>query len=350
MDVIEWLLDGDPAIRWQVLRDLTDASPERGRARAGAGGARGLGRPAARGRGRRRAVGGRRVLPGRLHARAAKPGQPWTSTMHTLQTLQLLGLDPDVGVGPPRDRARRRERTLGARRSALLRRRGRAVHQRPDDRDRRLLRRGRRADRRAACSASGSTTAAGTARPRTGRCDRRSTRRSTCSTVCSSSSERPVVSDEVQRRAPSGEEYLLERSLFRRKSTGEVVDGRPTSTSRSPTTGTTTCCARSTTSAAPAPSPIPAWPRRSRWCGRSGSPTAAGCSTASTRAESTSTSRTVGTPSRWNTLRALRVLRLVGRQLTSQLFAFTFALRIRLIAALGTFWSNLIWNVSLRTL
>ena len=28
MDVIEWLLEGDPAIRWQVLRDLTDASPD----------------------------------------------------------------------------------------------------------------------------------------------------------------------------------------------------------------------------------------------------------------------------------------------------------------------------------
>ena len=28
MNVIEWLLDSDPAIRWQVMRDLTDASPE----------------------------------------------------------------------------------------------------------------------------------------------------------------------------------------------------------------------------------------------------------------------------------------------------------------------------------
>ena len=28
MDVIDWLLDSDPAIRWQVLRDLTDASPD----------------------------------------------------------------------------------------------------------------------------------------------------------------------------------------------------------------------------------------------------------------------------------------------------------------------------------
>jgi hypothetical protein len=25
MNVIEWLLDSDPAIRWQVMRDLTDA-------------------------------------------------------------------------------------------------------------------------------------------------------------------------------------------------------------------------------------------------------------------------------------------------------------------------------------
>ena len=28
MDTIDWLLDSDPAIRWQVMRDLTDASAE----------------------------------------------------------------------------------------------------------------------------------------------------------------------------------------------------------------------------------------------------------------------------------------------------------------------------------
>lgn len=27
MDTIDWLLDSDPAIRWQAMRDLTDASP-----------------------------------------------------------------------------------------------------------------------------------------------------------------------------------------------------------------------------------------------------------------------------------------------------------------------------------
>ena len=27
MDTIDWLLDSDPAIRWQAMHDLTDASP-----------------------------------------------------------------------------------------------------------------------------------------------------------------------------------------------------------------------------------------------------------------------------------------------------------------------------------
>jgi len=27
MDSVDWLLDSDPAIRWQAMRDLTDASP-----------------------------------------------------------------------------------------------------------------------------------------------------------------------------------------------------------------------------------------------------------------------------------------------------------------------------------
>ena len=28
MTVLEWLLDSDPAVRWQVLRDLANAPPE----------------------------------------------------------------------------------------------------------------------------------------------------------------------------------------------------------------------------------------------------------------------------------------------------------------------------------
>ncbi len=91
MSVIDWLLDGDPAIRWQVLQDLTDASPDEIAAE----------------RARVAGVGwGERLLaaedPDGLWAGGAcfpagyrgGPGQPWTATMHTLQTLQLLGLDP----------------------------------------------------------------------------------------------------------------------------------------------------------------------------------------------------------------------------------------------------------------
>jgi hypothetical protein len=92
MDVIEWLLDGDPAIRWQVLRDLTNASPDEV--------------DAERQRVEREGWGARLLEaedPDGLWAGGAcfpagytgdEPGQPWTPTMHTLQTLQLLGLDP----------------------------------------------------------------------------------------------------------------------------------------------------------------------------------------------------------------------------------------------------------------
>ena len=92
MSVVDWLLDSDPAIRWQVLAELTGASPEevaaeRARVEHDGWGARLL------------ALEG----PDGLWAGGAcfpaayggdEPGQPWTATMHTLQTLELLGLDP----------------------------------------------------------------------------------------------------------------------------------------------------------------------------------------------------------------------------------------------------------------
>jgi hypothetical protein len=42
MTVIEWMLDSDPSVRWQVMRDLTDAPAEQAaaeRARVGTEGA-----------------------------------------------------------------------------------------------------------------------------------------------------------------------------------------------------------------------------------------------------------------------------------------------------------------------
>jgi hypothetical protein len=92
MSVMDWLLEGDPAIRWQALRDLTDAPPgdvaaERARVEHEGWGARLL------------ALGGSDGLwDGGACFPASyagdEPGQPWTATMHTLQTLQFLGLDP----------------------------------------------------------------------------------------------------------------------------------------------------------------------------------------------------------------------------------------------------------------
>jgi len=92
MSVIEWLLEGDPAIRWQVLRDLTDApaeevAAERARVEHEGWGAHLLALEDPDG-----LWAGGACFPGSY--RGGEPGQPWTATMHTLQTLQLLGLDP----------------------------------------------------------------------------------------------------------------------------------------------------------------------------------------------------------------------------------------------------------------
>ena len=92
MDVIEWLLAGDPAIRWQVLRDLTDASSEevaaeRARVEHEGWGAQLLAAEDANG-----LWAGGACFPAGY--RGEEPGQPWTSTMHVLQTLQILGLEP----------------------------------------------------------------------------------------------------------------------------------------------------------------------------------------------------------------------------------------------------------------
>jgi hypothetical protein len=92
MDVLAWLLDGDPAIRWQAMRDLTDAPPgtvaaERARVAREGWGARLLAARDADG-----LWAGGACFPAGY--RGEGPGQPWTATMHALQTLGLLGLDP----------------------------------------------------------------------------------------------------------------------------------------------------------------------------------------------------------------------------------------------------------------
>jgi hypothetical protein len=91
MSVIDWLLDSDPAIRWQVL-DMRGApaeeiAAERARVEHEGWGARLLALEDADGQ-----WAGGACFPADYTRDEA--GQPWTATMHTLQTLQLLGLDP----------------------------------------------------------------------------------------------------------------------------------------------------------------------------------------------------------------------------------------------------------------
>jgi len=93
MSVVDWLLDSDPAIRWQVLRDLTDAPPdvvaaERARVATEGWGARLL---ALRDDDGQWAGGACFPGPGR---RTQSEGQPWTSTFPTLELLREFGLDP----------------------------------------------------------------------------------------------------------------------------------------------------------------------------------------------------------------------------------------------------------------
>jgi hypothetical protein len=93
MDLNDWLLDSDPAIRWQVLRDLNDApddvvTAERARVATEGWGARLLSLRDDDG-----LWAGGACFPSGFDWSQSK-GQPWTSTLPTLDLLIALGLDP----------------------------------------------------------------------------------------------------------------------------------------------------------------------------------------------------------------------------------------------------------------
>jgi len=83
MTVIDWLLDSDPSIRWQVMRDVTHEqadviAAERSRIATEGWGARLLALQA----------------PDGLWA--GRPWSPdWTDTFHSLELLRRMGLDPE---------------------------------------------------------------------------------------------------------------------------------------------------------------------------------------------------------------------------------------------------------------
>jgi hypothetical protein len=91
VNVLDWLLDSDPAIRWQVLRDLADAPPstvaaERARVADEGWGVRLLALQGEDGQWE-----GGALFPAR---KPEIPGQPWTATAYSLVLLQDFGIDP----------------------------------------------------------------------------------------------------------------------------------------------------------------------------------------------------------------------------------------------------------------
>ncbi|MET3936893.1 hypothetical protein [Arthrobacter sp. OAP107] len=90
--MLDWLLDSDPSIRWQVLRDLTAAPAEevraeRARVATGGWGARLLSLQGDDGQ-----WDGGTFFP--VPYDGSEAGQPWTATTYSLLLLRDLGLDP----------------------------------------------------------------------------------------------------------------------------------------------------------------------------------------------------------------------------------------------------------------
>ena len=85
--IVKWLLAGDPAIRWQVFRDLTDATPDEVAAERARVAREGWGRDLLA---RQRPDG--TWAPSEGPADAADPG--WMITIRTLTLLKDMGADP----------------------------------------------------------------------------------------------------------------------------------------------------------------------------------------------------------------------------------------------------------------
>jgi hypothetical protein len=221
--VIDWLLGpgSDPAIRWQVLADLTSAPPgeiaaERARVEHEGWGARLLALEDADG-----LWDGGACFPAGYTG--DEPAQPWTSTMHSLQTLQIFGLDPA---------------SVAARRAvALVAQNGRWEHegQRYFDGEVEPCINGRTIEAGAYFGVDVAPLVdrvLGERLPDGGwncEAENGSVRSSFDTTLAVLDGllefERATGGSAAVREARlSGQEYLLERNLFRRKSTGEVVN------------------------------------------------------------------------------------------------------------------------------
>jgi hypothetical protein len=93
--VIDWLLHSDPSIRWQVMRDLLDApetdwKPERAKVETEGWGARLLSYEDEDGQW----SGGAFIPSDFTRQEWEEEGQPWTATTYSLTQLREFGIDP----------------------------------------------------------------------------------------------------------------------------------------------------------------------------------------------------------------------------------------------------------------
>jgi hypothetical protein len=107
--VIDWLLDSDPSVRWQVMRDLLGVSesewrPERAKVETDGWGARLLSYEDEDGQW----AGGAFAPSDFDFSEPQEVGQPWTATTFSLSQLREFGLDPSS------DRAKRAVELIGA--------------------------------------------------------------------------------------------------------------------------------------------------------------------------------------------------------------------------------------------
>ena len=107
--VIDWLLDSDPSIRWQVMRDLLDAPESEWRAERAKVATEGWGARLLACEDEDGQWAGGAFIPRDFEAREwHQVGQPWTATSFSLSQLREFGLDPSS------DPARRAVELIGA--------------------------------------------------------------------------------------------------------------------------------------------------------------------------------------------------------------------------------------------
>lgn len=230
MDVIDYLMDGDPAIRWQVLRDLTDAGPEEVAAERARVAAEGWGAQLLALQGEDGLWDGGVYRPGWVDE--SRPMyDAWTATHFSLQQLVDFGVDPadermrravarvrdgvtwDQPGSPPYFDGETEPCINGVVLTIA------AYVGEPGDAVVKTLLDGRLEDDGWNCWAEyGATTS------------------SLHSTICVLEGlldweQATGGTDEARAARIAAEEYLLDRGLLRRRSTGEIIDPRFTMTS-----------------------------------------------------------------------------------------------------------------------